>query len=372
MSHLLIDCDSKIPNLALMKISAYLKRLGEEVVLLRLMGKAVLLPKGPWEKVWCSVVFTWNRRLAESCKSYFEWLRIPVALGGSGVSLEIRLPDYIETLAPDYELYGDDRAIGFIQRGCIRACDFCIVNKKEGWLSENKYNPLASWVPEGFTKVLLLDNEFAAFPEDEREREELARTRNWHFQTTQETVLEEARSRGWKLSITQGYDLRCMTALRAKLLAGWKPWDLKFRERRLYCAWDYLGIGPAVRRGLAFLVEAGFRPIEITCYILVGKNTSHLQDYYRVHVLWKECGVLPFVMRYNLRRDDMFLNALGRYVNRPGYLRSQTFVDYCKAHVSRHGKHVLDEAEEVTAHCEAGKPVPLDIPYSLPPMASYY
>ncbi len=359
-----------------MKISRYLKSRGEDPVLIRLGGKPLYetldRPFKAYSQVWVSVVFTWNRKLGESCKSYFEWLGIPVAVGGSGISLDIRLPDYIENLMPDYELYGDDRAIGFIQRGCIRACDFCIVNKKEGWLSDNRYNPLESWVPEGFSKVLLLDNEFAAFPEDQQEREELARTRDWHFATTQEAILDEAKSHGWKLSITQGYDLRCMTERRAKILAAWKPWDLKFRERRLYCAWDYFGIEPYVRKGLSLLIEGGFRPIEITCYILVGKNTSHLQDYHRVHVLWKQHGVLPFVMRYNLRRDDMFLNALGRYVNRPGYLRSQTFVEYCAAFVSRHGQHVLDEAKEVTSHCEAGKPVPLDIPYSMPAMASLY
>jgi hypothetical protein len=47
MTHLLIDVDSKIPNLALMKISQYIKRNGGVVQLVTLHGKTRLLPPGP-------------------------------------------------------------------------------------------------------------------------------------------------------------------------------------------------------------------------------------------------------------------------------------------------------------------------------------
>lgn len=46
------------------------------------------------------------------------------------------LPDEIEHIYPDYDLYGiKDTAYGFLTRGCPRGCDFCIVAKKEGLCS---------------------------------------------------------------------------------------------------------------------------------------------------------------------------------------------------------------------------------------------
>ncbi len=382
--HLLLDVDSKIPNLALLKISRYLKSRGKQVVLVQL-GKSsdnrsdILY--GDIEKVWISVVFTWNKVTALVWKMRYEKRGVPVEIGGTGISLKIKLPPEIEQLTPDYELYKiwdkegraigfDDRAIGFMQRGCIRACDFCIVHEKEGWLKDNRYNPLSDWVPSHFNKVLLLDNEFAAFPEDEPERTRLLVERKWNFATTQQAIMEEARSKGWKLSITQGYDLRCVTEGRANILAEYKPWDLKFHERRLYVAWDYFGIEPLVRTGLERLTAAGLKGREIMCYVLVGKKTTHLQDYYRFHVLWKQYKVYPFLMRYNMRKDDRFLNALSRYVNRgPASYRGHSFLEYCE----RRAPDLQEEARNIIEHCESGKPIPMNMleDGSLPMVAMY-
>jgi hypothetical protein len=316
---LLIDVDSKIPNLALMKISQFVKAKGGEVELVRLHGKARLLPNGPFDSVWISCVFSWNRELARQCSFQYDGSEI----GGSGVSLQTTLPANIEGLIPDYDLYGDDRAVGFVQRGCIRKCQFCIVPQKEGRLADNEYRPLESWVPDGFEKILLLDNEFAACPHES-------------------VVLDTVKAHKWKLSITQGYDLRCVTKEKAEHLADYKPYDLKFNERRLYCAWDYFYIEPYVRRGIETLMEAGFKGREIMVYCLVGFNTTHAQDYHRFKVLWEEYGVMPFIMRYNLRKDDPFLNAFARYINRgPAGYRNHTFRDYCE----ERARSLIPEAE---------------------------
>lgn len=50
----LIDVDSKIPNLALMKISRYYKELGEEVEFVQ-MGKE-------YEKIYASSIFTRSKK----------------------------------------------------------------------------------------------------------------------------------------------------------------------------------------------------------------------------------------------------------------------------------------------------------------------
>jgi len=360
MSHLLVDVDSKIPNLALMRISAYLKARSESVSLLRMNSKAAipsdwaeLSATEGWDTVWISCIFTWNRELATKLAEEFKTVaRTPVLLGGSGISLRVKLPDEIEQMVPDYDLYGDDRAIGFVQRGCIRKCQFCIVPQKEGKLSENQYRPLETWVPPGFKKVLLLDNEFAAMPYEKE-------------------VLDTAHANGWRLSITQGYDLRCVTEEKAGWLANDKPWDLKFGERRLYTAWDYLGIEPYVRRGIERLKKAGFKGRDMMTFCLSGFNTSHLQDYYRFHVLWKEYQVLPFVMRYNLRKDDKWLNKFARFVNRgPASYRNHSVIDYMKS--PKGALDLVDETVEIVEHVESGKPVPLSIPYQQPEMKEWY
>ncbi len=310
--HLLIDVDSKIPNLALMKIAKWLRTKGERLELVRLRARWSERQIRPASKVWISCVFTWNQKIAVQLQRRFEGMGIPVEIGGSGVSLITKLPPFIESLSPDYSLYGDDRAVGFVQRGCIRKCQFCIVPQKEGRLADNEYRPLSEWVPDGFSKILLLDNEFAACPYENE-------------------VLDFVKTNHWKLSITQGYDLRCVTPEKAQKLAEYKPWSLKFDRKTLYVAWDYFFIEPYVRKGIETLLEAGFKGHEIMVYCLVGFNTTHAQDYYRVQVLWGEYGVLPFLMRYNLRKDDSFLNALARYTNRgPAIYRNHSFEEYCQ------------------------------------------
>src|SRR2546427_223698 len=331
---ILLDVDSKIPNLALMKISQWLKQNGEEPLLHQMHG-GMVLPLEQASHVWASCVFRWNRPIAIGIQTHYQSLGIPVHIGGSGVSLQTKLPDHIESLVPDYSLYGEkeDRAVGFVQRGCIRKCEFCIVPEKEGRLADNVYRPLEEWVPQGFDKILLLDNEFAASPHEQE-------------------VLDSVKKHGWKLSITQGYDLRCVTPEKAAKLALHKPYDLKFRERRLYCAWDYFAIEPYVKKGIETLLKAGFEGREIMCYCLVGFNTSHLQDYYRVHLLWNKYEVLPFLMRYNMRKDDPFLNALACYTNRgPALYRNVSFIDYCKQKAPK----LVEEATEIVHFCESGE-----------------
>src|SRR5436309_2206582 len=94
--HLLLDIDSKIPNLALMKISRYVRNMGHNPVLHQMHGRANIPLYGGWDHVWASSVFSWNRKLAFGVKTYYESMGIPTHLGGSGVSLQIKLPEEIE------------------------------------------------------------------------------------------------------------------------------------------------------------------------------------------------------------------------------------------------------------------------------------
>jgi hypothetical protein len=296
MNHLLIDLDGAIPNLALMKLSAWLKSKGDTVFLNE--------SPSPYERVWVSTVFSWNKAEAQRIRDWSLAAGIDCVLGGSGISLDSKLPMEAEGMSPDYDLYQDERIVGFCQRGCNRKCPFCIVPQKEGWLTDNPFHPISEWLPKGRNKVLLLDNNIAMSDNHDR-------------------VIIEVADLRLKLCITQGYDIRCVTKDKTELLSQNKPWDLNFKSRRLYIAWDFIGIEGVLRRNLPILLDY-FKPKEIMCYLLCGFNTSAQQDLYRVKVLSEEFGILPYIMPYNNRRDIAELNKLRRWVNRRYY----NFIDY--------------------------------------------
>jgi len=138
---LLLDVDSTIPNLALMKISAYHKARGDNVRLVKIKlkrrkdgslkeGIKVDLSEKP-DKIYISVVFKKNRPTVDEFISKYP--EIDIDIGGSGYDLKKELPVYIEEMKPDYSLYPvNDASIGFSCRGCFRKCGFCIVPEKEG------------------------------------------------------------------------------------------------------------------------------------------------------------------------------------------------------------------------------------------------
>ena len=83
----LVDYDGKMPNLALMKLSTHHKSQGNEVI---------LNPTSPSQvdKVFCSVLFTWNKRKAERLADVFP----QIEFGGTGISLYKNLPVEIEQM----------------------------------------------------------------------------------------------------------------------------------------------------------------------------------------------------------------------------------------------------------------------------------
>ena len=306
---LLVDVDSRISNLALMKLSNHHKKNGDEVRLYdhrptgRAMRKSVPLDLIGWpDEVLASCVFSWNREIAKAVSGAF--LAPKVTLSGQGVNYG-RLSPEIDALTPDYSLYPNEHyAVGFCNRGCFRKCSFCSVPKLEGAIVPERFRHPSEWVPDGMSAALLLDNEFADYlPE------------------TQAELIGWFQRAGVKYALTQGYDLRILARHPeyAQVLAAYKPWDTNFQGRRIYCAWDFLGVELAVRRGVQALLDAGFRKGEITPYILIGFNTTHEQDEYRFNVLWREYGIRPYAMRYNERRDDPWLNRFARFCNRPAF-----------------------------------------------------
>lgn len=292
------DYDGKLPNLALMKLSTYHKRRGDNIYFGHVPRDA--------DKVYCSILFSWNQAKA----SKLQYVYPKIEFGGTGYDITKALPPEVEACAPDYALYNQqevysricrgigtresklDKAdticnmgIGFTSRGCVRKCAFCIVPRKEGKLRQA--NEISDIIRPESDVITLLDNNLTADPYCLDK-------------------LAEIRDRGLWVDITQGVDVRLMTEEKAKALGEVR------HLRSLHYAWDLMEHEEAILRGIEILSRF-VKKWRQMCFMLVGFNTSFEQDMYRFHKL-TEIGISPYVMIYN-KQGDTRLNHFARWVN---------------------------------------------------------
>lgn len=293
MRILLIDVDSRMANLALMKISAWHKFRGDRVYL----NKGCCNP----DLVYISCIFSKNRSKALGMAKMFN---CPVEVGGYGVN-DAQLPPEIEHVMPDYSLYSVDYSLGFTSRGCIRKCSWCLVPEKEGWIRDHA--PITEFLHPNHDKLVLLDNNFLASPK-------------WREN------LQFLIDHGLKVSFCQGLDIRLINEENAGILADINYWSTHFKRKYLYFAFDLPSMEEDVRRGVHLLNAAGIKSTYLRFYMLVGFSTTFEQDVHRFQVL-KELGVEPFVMKYNGRTDKPLLNKFARWVNKQLYKKFD-FWDY--------------------------------------------
>lgn len=291
----MIDVDDLMPNLALMKLSAYHKKKNDKV------GLRLSNP----DKVYASVVFTDNLHKLEEIKHKH------VEVGGTGVDYTTKLKDEIEFLKPDYDLYSGwydvhrkwlpiDYSMGFTTRGCIRSCDFCIVPEKEGKIK--RWQHPEEFHDDRFDKMVLLDNNVLA-------------DKDWFFETT-----EWIMDKNIKVTYNQGLDVRLLDEEVADRLSKLKPW------RTITFAWDNMNDEQSVIEGIRMLKNAGIRTRSgVQFYVLTNYNTTYYEDVYRCRKL-KELDTSPFVMEYGGGTE--FTSHLARWANRRSILWSIDIKDY--------------------------------------------
>lgn len=300
----LFDLDrTGFPNVALMKLSAWHKSQGDTVLPLN-SGL-------PADRRYGSVVFTWNRPKAAALTAQ------GAIVGGSGVDLDNKLPDHVEAMRPDYSLYGIDYGVGYLMRGCIWDCDFCVVPKKEGKPREvATIDHLLNLSGRSRPFVVLLDNEFFW-----REKWAIAR-------------LQEFTERGIDWCPSQGLDVRVVTAPLVDALAASPFWNVKRSRRQITFAFDSLSIEARYRRGVEMLLSK-IAAWHLQSFVLVGHDSTIEQDLRRIAII-REYGIDPFVMVYRdyrtgkMARDPQLRN-LARWVNRRLY-KTCDFADYWPEH----------------------------------------
>ncbi len=273
----LVDVDGhNFPNFALMKLSAWHKAHGDN-------AEWALPMFGNYDRVYQSKIFTFS---PDDCT---DW-NCEVVKGGTGYDIASRLHGELEkSTAMDYSLYPWCRfSIQFFSRGCIRKCPFCIVREKEGYITPVEpvqLNPAGEWVE-------VLDNNFFANPEWKSAVDYLVRL-------NQPVKLH-------------GVDIRIMDEEQAFWLN-----KLRLKRGRVHIAWDLpeLDLANKLREVTKYIA-----PWKLTCYILVGFNSTVEQDLYRIETC-RKLKIKPFVMPYrdlkNKTEPSQYARDLAQYVNKP-------------------------------------------------------
>lgn len=272
----MIDVDGhNFPNLALMKLSAYHKQKGDIVEWWNGLKR--------YDLVYKSKVFddTYSKDM-EYCINADQ-----IVQGGTGYGLENRLPDEVEHICPDYDLYKiKNTAYGFLTRGCQRNCEFCIVSKKEGRKSIQVADLNEFW--NGEKEIKLLDANLLACTDHER------------------LIIQLAESKA-QVDFTQGLDIRLMNKDNIKLLNS-------IRTKRLHFAWD----NPEEDlTGFFKMFDQYTRIRDISkriVYVLTNFNSTHEQDLYRIYTL-RDLGFDPYVMIYNKLEAPKKTRQLQRWCN---------------------------------------------------------
>ena len=287
----LIDVDGhNFPNFALMRISAYHKNKGDNVewAIDGLFAKY-------YDIIYSSKIFTFTKDYDYSTIKCGRLIK-----GGTGYDIQSKLDENIEySNLMDYSLYPQyNFSIQFFSRGCIRHCPFCLVREKEGYINSAKVvelNPKGEWLE-------ILDNNFFANPE---------------WRNSADYIIKN--NQPIKL---HGVDVRIMDEEQAFCLNKFKM------KQNIHIAWDLPKID--LTEKLKSMIKY-IKPYKITCYVLIGYNSTIEQDLFRLQTL-KELGITPFVQPFrdyeNKRNPTQYELDLARWANRMWLFKSMDFKDY--------------------------------------------
>ena len=287
----LYDVDSKIPNLALMKLSRFHLDRGDGVFW--------------YDPLWAG---TYDLILASKIFDYSDGALLDperMKIGGTGWSRTTELPLEVESLPPDYTLYNYPHNIGFSMRGCRFQCSFCVVPEKEG-------KPKVAWTIDEIWQqrdsdfIVLLDNDFFGNP-DWAER------------------IAEIRRHDLRVSFSQGLNIRIITEEQCAALASVRFTNMSGTYRQVHFAWDRFKDGRLIDRGIDRVTGAGIKPWQMAFYVLIGYDTTHEQDMQRVTHL-RDRGCDPYAMPYD--RTDTYQRRFARWVNHRAIFNSVPWAEY--------------------------------------------
>lgn len=281
------------PNLALMKLSAWHKAQGDETEWWN--------PLAGYDRIYSSKVFDYTPKN--------PYLPEDAVLGGTGyrsIPLNATLTEEIDRMFPDYSLYRKcDYAVGYLTRGCIRNCRWCLVPEKEGYI-----HPYREWqevVRKDTDKLVLMDNNILALS----------------YGINQ---LEGLIGSGYRIDLNQGMDARLVTDEVAQVLSKLR-W---IRFVRFSC--DQGSQIEPVRKAIGLLGKYGIKPYRIFIYLLVTKDLKDasmrveaLKGYKNINLYAQAerneaLGIIPG--RAQLEFQNRYIYS--------GCYRKETWEEYCR------------------------------------------
>ena len=281
------------PNLALMKISAYHKRIGDQAEWWN--------PLKQYGRIYSSKVFDFT-----PADPYLPSEAIRGGTGYRDIPVNQTLPVEIDDMHPDYSIYPEcDYAVGYLTRGCIRNCRWCIVPKKEGGI-----RPYREWqeiVRHDTDKLILMDNNILAS--------------DYGIQQ-----LEGLIGSGYRIDLNQGMDARLMNDDTALILSR-LTW---IRHIRFSC--DQKSQIDPVRKTVELLGKYGVRPYRIFIYLLVTDDIKDAAE--RVEALKGFTGINLYAQaerneRIGIIPNKYQLEFAQRYIY-GGRYRKETWGEYCR------------------------------------------
>ena len=323
MQVVLYDVDSKIPNLALMKLSSYYKSRGYHTFLSKKIQPISA------ELYFASVIFNSRNsvnRINKLTKLYGE----KIVIGGTGVDIKAKLPFEVEYCFPDYSLYCHTRyALGFLTRGCNKRCAFCVVPKKEGYL-QSDYATFDDFVPKGQQNVMLLDNNLLAAP-------------------NAIDILEEIVKRKFNVNFSQTLDIQYLTDEIYKKLIRINYVNSRFSRKMIYFSCNTLKQAEMFNEQSDKLKSFGKECV--TVVIMYGFNTRLSEDFHILKTM-KKLGLVPFVQEYKPISgvparipDDYFdinLNEVAEFRFRTNGQNGEKFLRYInKMYFNKYGRYYL-------------------------------
>lgn len=300
MKALLIDADSKIPNIALGKISTWLKQKGYKVDFYRLginyyktNNQYYDFTGFDYDVKYCSMIYPSTRQYINTDG---------LICGGTGYDIKKTLDDEIESMDVDYSLYPENKTSwGFITRGCIRNCSFCFVPEKEG----NIHLVSSIDVIVKHKKVQFLDNNILAYEK--------------HID-----ILKELKDKKIKCRFSQGLDIRLLTKENSNLLS-----ELNYFGDYTF-AFDDIRYMDLINKKIELLKWR--KPYQIKFYIYVSDKMKICDTVDRI--AWcKKNQFLPYVMRdINCYNSDInyFYTDLAAWCNQPALFKKMDFNEFLK------------------------------------------